>query len=461
MAKRYLIETFGCQMNVHDSERMAGLLDQAGYESTTDDRDADVIVINTCSVREHAEEKLYTRLGELRVLHEETGRRPVVAVAGCVAQQEGPSLLKKSNGRMIDVILGTQRLKMLPMLVEQAADAPFPAVDIAPLDDVTFPLGITHRQDPVKAYVTIIEGCNDHCAFCVVPTTRGHERMRTKADILLDVQEAVASGRKEVQLLGQIVNHYQAPDDPGCDFAQLLAEVDAVPGVERIRFASPHPRHTGARVIEAVRDLPRVCKHMHLPLQSGSTDVLRRMRRRHTREEYLDLVGRIREAIPGVALSTDLIVGFPGESARDFDDTMSLIEAVRYHNIFSFKYSERPNTLAAKRLPDDVTEADKTARIVALQSRQREIQSALHAASVGQVVDVLVDSVSRRREGELSGRTGGNTIVNFPVPDGAQADPDLWLGRTVPILVTRAGPNSVAGELAAPEAAVPAGAVTC
>jgi len=185
------------------------------------------------------------------------------------------------------------------------------------------------------------------------------------------------------------------------------------------------------------------------------------MRRRHTREEYLDLVGRIRETIPGVTLSTDLIVGFPGETARDFDDTMTLVEAVRYHSIFSFKYSERPNTLAAKRLPDDVPEAEKTARIVALQGRQREIQSALHAASVGQIVDVLVDSVSRRREGELSGRTGGNTVVNFPVPAAAPGAPDLWLGRTVPILVTRAGPNSVAGELAAPEAAVPAGAVTC
>ncbi len=300
MAKKYLIETFGCQMNVHDSERMAGLLDQAGYESTTEDRDADVIVINTCSVRERAEEKLYTRLGELRVLHEETGRRPVVAVAGCVAQQEGPSLLKRSNGRMIDVILGTHRLKMLPMLVEQAAASTFPAVDIAPLDDVTFPLGITHRQDPVKAYVTIIEGCNDHCAFCVVPYTRGHERMRAKADILADVREAVASGRKEIQLLGQIVNHYSAPDDPECDFADLLAHVNDVPGVERIRFASPHPRHTGQRLVEAIRDLPRVCKHIHLPVQSGSSKVLGAMRRRHTREEYLDLLQRIRENIPGV-----------------------------------------------------------------------------------------------------------------------------------------------------------------
>jgi len=462
--RRYLIETFGCQMNVHDSERMAGLLEQAGYQPATGDADADVVVINTCSVREHAEEKLYTRLGQLRVLSEETGRSRVVAVTGCVAQQEGDALFRKTNGRLIDVVLGTHRLKQLPALIERAAgerDTRRGEVDVARFDDVTFPVGVTRRGDAVRAYVTIIEGCNDHCAFCVVPTTRGHERMRTKADILADVHDDVASGRREVQLLGQIVNHYQAPDDPGCDFAQLLAEVDAVPGIERIRFASPHPRHTGARLIEAVRDLSRVCKHMHLPLQSGSTEVLRRMRRRHTREEYLDLVGRIRETIPGVALSTDLIVGFPGETARDFEDTLTLVAAVRYHSVFSFKYSERPNTLAAKRMPDDVPEAEKTARIVALQARQREIQSALHSASVGRVVDVLVDSISRRREGELSGRTGGNTVVNFPAPPGSPLGPGLWLGRTVPILVTRAGPNSVAGELAAPEAAVPAGAVTC
>jgi tRNA-2-methylthio-N6-dimethylallyladenosine synthase len=435
-------------MNVHDSERMAGLLDQAGYESTTDDRDADVIVINTCSVREHAEEKLYTRLGELRVLHEETGRRPVVAVAGCVAQQEGPSLLKKSNGRMIDVILGTQRLKMLPLLVEQAADTPFPAVDVAPLDDVTFPLGITHRQDPVKAYVTIIEGCNDHCAFCVVPYTRGHERMRARADILADVREAVASGRKEIQLLGQIVNHYSAPDDPGCDFADLLAHVNDIPGVERIRFASPHPRHTGQRLIDAIRDLPKVCKHIHLPVQSGSSKVLRAMRRRHTREEYLDLLQRIRESVQGVTLSTDMIVGFPGETPEDFEDTLSLTRAARYHSMFSFKYSPRPNTLAEKRLADDVSEQEKTARIVALQMLQREIQTRLHGEAVGTTLDVLVDSASRRQLHEVSGRTSGNTVVNFPVPTDTtlHMPPGEWIGRTVPVRITRAGPHSLWGE---------------
>ena len=448
MAKKYLIETFGCQMNVHDSERMAGLLDQAGYEPTADDGDADVIVINTCSVREHAEKKLYTRLGELRVLEEETGHRPVIAVTGCVAQQEGQSLLKKSTGQMIDVIVGTQRLKMLPVLLEQAAAAAFASVDISPMDDVTFPLGITHRTDPVKAYVTIIEGCNDHCAFCVVPHTRGHERMRSKADILADVRDAVRSGRKEIQLLGQIVNHYSAPDDPSCEFADLLAHVNDIDGVERVRFASPHPRHTGARLIEAVRDLPKVCKHFHLPVQSGSSKILQAMRRRHTREEYLDLVQQIRESIPDITLSTDMIVGFPGETSEDFEQTLSLTSAARYHSMFSFKYSPRPNTLASKRMPDDVSGDEKTTRIVALQSLQRQIQTQLHEDAVGTVAEVLVDSVGRRQLHEVSGRTGGNIVVNLPVPSDTTGNTHQggWVGRTVPVRITRAGPHSLWGE---------------
>jgi tRNA-2-methylthio-N6-dimethylallyladenosine synthase len=449
MAKKYRIETFGCQMNVHDSERMAGLLDQAGYESTTDDRDADVIVINTCSVREHAEDKLYTRLGEIRVLGEETGRRPSVAVTGCVAQQEGRSLLTRTNGHVIDVVVGTQQIKMLPMLLERTSHSARAEVNVDPRDDVGFPLGIAKRSDPVKAYITIIEGCNDHCAFCVVPKTRGHERMRTKADILAEVEEAVASGRREVQLLGQIVNHYQAPDDGDCDFAQLLREVDAIHGVERIRFASPHPRHTGARLIEAIRDLRHVCKHLHLPLQSGSSQVLRAMRRRHTREEYLDLVRRVREAIPNATLSTDIIVGFPGETAEDFDQTLSLVRLVQYNNIFSFKYSVRPNTLASQRLPDDVPAAEKTARIVALQSLQREIQTGLHEQLVGTTQEVLVDHTSRRHETEVAGRTTGNTIVNFPLPeDDTNSGPEDWVGRMARVTIRRAGPYSVWGEVA-------------
>lgn len=437
MARKYLIETFGCQMNFHDSERMAGLLEQAGYEPADDEGDADLIVVNTCSVRERAEEKLYTRLGEIRANGDERGRRPLVAVTGCVAQQEGTALLQRSS--TIDVIVGTQSLKRLPMLVEQARLAE-PIVDINPYDDVSFPLGVARRSDPLKAWVTIIEGCNDFCAFCVVPFTRGHERMRPVADILAEVRDAAARGRKEIHLLGQIVNHYQAPDDPSCDFAALLERVNGVEGVERIRFASPHPRHVTERMIAAIRDLPRVCKHVHLPVQSGSTRILSAMRRRHTREEYLDLVARLREEVPNVALSTDMIVGFPGETAADFADTMSLVDAVRYHSMFSFKYSERPNTLASKRMPDDVPEAEKTRRIVELQARQKQIQTAMHQGAVGQVVAVLVDAVSRKRDWELSGRTTGNTIVNFP------GDRD-WVGRTIDVRVSEGWPNSLRGDV--------------
>jgi tRNA-2-methylthio-N6-dimethylallyladenosine synthase len=444
VARKYLIETFGCQMNVHDSERMAGLLEQAGFEAADDAVDADLVVINTCSVRERAEEKLYTRLGELRQLGVEHGHHPMVAVAGCVAQQEGEQILKRSPG-VADLIVGTQAIRRLPMLVEEAAASRRPVVDLDPYDDVTFPLGVTRRADPVKAYVTIIEGCNEFCSFCVVPYTRGHERMRPKGDILAEVREAADSGRREVQLLGQIVNHYSAPDEPSCDFSGLLEAIHEVPGIERIRFASPHPRHVSPRFLATMAALPKVCRHLHLPVQSGSTRVLEAMRRRYSRESYLDLVARIRESLPGVALSTDMIVGFPGETDADFDDTLTLTATARYHSMFSFKYSPRPNTLADKRLPDDVPDGEKTRRIVALQALQREIQGALNGAMVGETVDVLVDAASRRSDTELSGRTSTNVVVNLP-------GPAAWIGRTLPVRVERAGPHSVWGQLTAASA---------
>jgi tRNA-2-methylthio-N6-dimethylallyladenosine synthase len=439
MARKYLIETFGCQMNVHDSERMAGLLEQAGYEATDEAADADVVVINTCSVRERAEDKLYTRLGELRQMANEQGHNPIVAVAGCVAQQEGEAILKRSPG-VADVIVGTQAIRRLPMMVEQAAAERRPIINLDPFDDVTFPLGVTRRNDPIKAYVTIIEGCNEFCSFCVVPYTRGHERMRPKDDILAEVREAAATGHREVQLLGQIVNHYAAPDDPGCDFSGLLEAIHAVDGIERIRFASPHPRHVSTRFLETMARLPKICRHLHLPVQSGSTRVLEAMRRRYTRASYLDLIAQIRETLPDVALSTDMIIGFPGETDADFDDTLTLTAAVRYHSMFSFKYSPRPNTLADQRLPDDVGDEEKTRRIVALQALQREIQSGLNESLVGQTIDVLVDAASRRREVELSGRTSTNVVVNLP-------GPAAWIGRTLPVRVERAGPHSVWGRV--------------
>ena len=437
MARRYSIETFGCQMNVHDSERLGGLLEQAGYERASGPDEADVVIINTCSVRERAEEKLFARLDRYRgaAAHD----RPVIAVTGCVAQQEGERLLERAP--MIDAVVGTQALAELPALVARSAQTRRPQIDIAPYDDVSFPLGIAVRGDPVKAFVTVIEGCNDFCAFCVVPYTRGHERMRAAREILDEVRQAVDDGHQEIQLLGQIVNHYQAPDIPGCNFAGLLRRIDAVAGVRRIRFASPHPRHVTPALIAAVRDLPTVCKHLHLPVQSGSTRVLTAMRRRHTRDDYLRLVDDVRRGIPEITLSTDMIVGFPGETEADFADTLSLTRTVGFHGMFSFKYSERPNTLAARRMTDDVAEADKSRRLLRLQALQKEIQTKLLRMLRGRTVEVLVDSRSRRRHDEYSGRTTGNTVVNFP---GASD----WIGRFVDVTIERTGPNSVWGSAA-------------
>jgi tRNA-2-methylthio-N6-dimethylallyladenosine synthase len=423
-------------MNVHDSERLAGLLDQAGYEPVAAPTEADLVVINTCSVRERAEVRLYTELG--MVPANTAGKRPIVAVTGCVAQQEGSALLER--GSRVDLVVGTQALTRLPEMVERLASERPERVDINPYDNVSFPLGVARRSDPVKASVTIIEGCNDFCAFCVVPYTRGHERMRPAGEIIEEVRLAANEGHREIHLLGQIVNHYAAPDRPGCDFAGLLELVHEVEGVERIRFASPHPRHVTDRMIAAMRALPKVCRHLHLPVQSGSTSVLARMRRRHTRDDYLKLVDRLRTAMPDIALSTDMIVGFPGETGGEFADTLSLTSAIGYHSMFSFKYSERPNTLAVKRLADDVSAAEKTCRIVALQDLQKGIQDRIHRRRVGHVVEVLVDSTSRRRAWELAGRTTSNTVVNFTAPQEL-------LGHMVRVRITQSGSFSLRGEL--------------
>ncbi len=424
-------------MNFHDAERLSGLLESCGFEAATDEGAADLYIINTCSVRERAEEKLYTRLGELRELTAGREDRPVIAVTGCVAQQEGEALLRRHP--RIDVVAGTRRLAHVPALVDQVR-AGEPRVDVSPHEDVSLPLGIARHGDRVRAWVTIIEGCNEFCAFCVVPYTRGHERMRPAADILAEVRAAARQGRREVQLLGQIVNHYQAPDDGRCDFAELLARVSEVDGIDRIRFASPHPRHVSERLIDAIHDLPKVCRHFHLPVQSGSNRVLQAMRRRYTRETYLDLVDRLRARVPGIAISTDMIVGFPGETTRDFEETLDLVRRVGFSSMFSFKYSPRPSTLAAKRMPDDVAEAEKTRRILALQALQREHQLAWHRRLVGTRAEVLVDGISRRRGSEVTGRTSGNTVVNFV------GGPDL-IGRFLPVRIVEARPNSVRGEV--------------
>lgn len=438
VARRYRVETFGCQMNMHDGERIAGLLEADGYVPASPEPEADLIVLNTCSVRERAEEKLYHRLDEIRRDAAQAGRRPQIAVAGCVAQQEGDKLLQRHPS--IDVVVGTQATKQLPALLSLSRDSRQPHVDVNPYEDVSFPLGLAKPSDPVRAWVTIIEGCNEFCSFCVVPYTRGHERMRPACDILAEVRRAAESGRLEVQLLGQIVNHYQAPDDPGCDFPELLRRVSAVEGIRRVRFASPHPRHASDRLIDEMRMNPKLCRHFHLPVQSGSDRILRNMRRRYTREEFLALVQRLREAIPDIAISTDMIVGFPGETDEDFEATLSLVADARFQFMYSFKYSPRPNTLADKRMPDDVPESVKAKRIVELQRLQGRIQLEIFQSMIGRQFEVLVDGASRRREWELAGKTDGWVTVNFPGPASL-------VGQVVTVTVTEAAPNSVRGEL--------------
>lgn len=436
MAKRAYIETFGCQMNVHDSERIAGLLEQSGYDLTNAPSDADLIVVNTCSVREKAEDKLFSRLGVLAM--DTQSRPPIVAVVGCLAQQEGERIIKRVAN--VDVVAGTQAIQRLPLLVQEAENSRSPQIDINPRDDISFPLGLAVRHDPVKAYITIIEGCNDHCTFCVVPYTRGHERMRPALEIIAEAEQAVSTGHSEIHLLGQIVNHYTAPDLKNCDFARLLELLQEVRGVQRIRFASPHPRHVTDRMLGAIKDLPAVCNHLHLPVQSGSTSVLKAMNRKHSAEQYRALVEKIRQTIPDIALSTDMIVGFPTETDADFQKTLELTTAAKYHSMFSFKYSERPNTLAKSKLQDIIPESVKSERLLELQLTQKRIQVSINQAQIGKVVEVLADSRSRRRRSELSGRTSQNTVVNF-------SGNNHKIGEILNIEIREAGPNSLCGDV--------------
>ncbi len=406
--RKFYLETFGCQMNVHDSERMAGLLERAGFEPADSADHADVVVLNTCSGRERAEDKLFSRLGELRAAPPGRQGRPVIAVAGCVAQQEGPAILKRAPH--VNVVVGTRAQRELPDLLSQAIEERTARVETRALDDVSFPIGVARRGDPVKAYVTIIEGCNDACAFCVVPHTRGPERMRPMAEILDEVRAAAASGHREVQLLGQIVNDYQAPDRPGAGLADLLAAVNDVAGIERIRFASPHPRHVDDRLVDAVRALPRVCKHIHLPVQSGSTRILAAMRRRHTREDYLGLLNRIRDRVPEVSLSTDIIVGFPGETDEDFEQTVDAVKRFSFDAVFVAKYSDRPGTPATG-MQNKVPQAVVDHRHARLLDVVENLSLLAHQNTVGRTEEVLV--LSPHGEEQWFGRTRSGKNVWF------------------------------------------------
>jgi tRNA-2-methylthio-N6-dimethylallyladenosine synthase len=442
MAKLHLI-TYGCQMNEYDSERVAGLLRERAYELTDDATAADVILLNTCAIREKAEEKVFSKLGELKRLK---AARPdlVIGVMGCMAQLQQATVLRRAP--QVDLVFGSPAIARVGELVERARREGRPVLETgeAPLVKIT---AKPPAVDRLKAFVTVMEGCEKHCTFCVVPRTRGRERSHEPAAIVAEVEGLVAEGCREVTLLGQTVNAYGRDLTPPTDLAELLARVNAVAGLERIRFTTSNPYNLTPKLIRAMREVPKVCEWFHLPLQSGSDRVLDRMNRGYTRGRYLELVDALRQAEPAMAFSTDVIVGFPGETEADFEATLELIERVAYDNVFVFRYSPRPGTPAAamaEQLGDDV-KADRNRR--ALEVAQR-VGAQRSARLTGRTMEVLVDGTSRRNARELSGRTRCNRVVNF---DGRGL---VAVGDIVHVRVTDALPHSLRGTLATPEEAV-------
>jgi tRNA-2-methylthio-N6-dimethylallyladenosine synthase len=442
MAKLHLI-TYGCQMNEYDSERVAGLLRERQYELTDDASAADVILLNTCAIREKAEDKVFSKLGELKRL-KATRPEVVIGVMGCMAQLQQATIFRRAP--QVDLVFGSPAIARVGDLVERARREGRPVLETgeAPLVKIT---AKPPTADRLKAFVTVMEGCEKHCTFCVVPRTRGRERSHPPAAVVAEVEELVAGGCREVTLLGQTVNAYGRDLTPPTDLAELLTRVSEVAGLERIRFTTSNPYNLTPRLIRAMREVPKVCEWFHLPLQSGSDAVLERMNRGYTRAHYLDLIAALRDAEPAMAFSTDIIVGFPGETEADFEATVEMIERVGYDNVFVFRYSRRPGTPAAtmpEQVADDV-KADRNRRLLEVVERVSGERSARLA---GRTMEVLVDGVSRRNPGELAGRTRCNRVVNF---DGQG---QVAVGDIVHVRVTDALPHSLRGTLATPEEAV-------
>jgi len=431
-AKSFYIETFGCQMNAHDSERVAGVLLARGYRAATTAAEADLMLYNTCSIREKAAQKVFSRLGEYRY----APKGKVIGVLGCLAQQEGEEIFERAP--WVSLVCGSASYRKLPELVEQLESGGRRVMGLDLDTDETFETEITRRDNPFRAYLTIIEGCNYACSYCVVPHTRGPERSRHSDAVLSEARRLAEAGYKEIQLLGQTVNSYRDPSARGLNFAALLREVAAIDGIRRVRFTTSHPNDFTREIVEAIDDTPELCEHIHLPVQSGSTPILRAMRRTYTREEYLQKISWLRGARKDFSLTTDVIVGFPGETEADFEETITLLDTVGYDGVFSFMYSPRPNTSASS-LVGAVPEEGKKRRLAILQERQRQIQLCRNETLIGREFEVLVDSHHAAR-GQWAGRTASNRVVNFV------SERENLLGEFVFVKVTRAGPNSLVGE---------------
>jgi tRNA-2-methylthio-N6-dimethylallyladenosine synthase len=436
-SRKVFIRTFGCQMNEYDSDKMADVLAAAeGYEKTSDPAEADLILFNTCSVREKAQEKVFADLGRVKPFK----RRPgvLIGVGGCVASQEGEEIVRRAP--FVDLVFGPQTLHRLPALIAQRRETGRPQVDISFPEIEKFDHLPPARVEAASAFVSIMEGCSKYCSFCVVPYPRGEEVSRPLEDVLAEVRHLATRGVKELTLLGQNVNAFVGglPDGESADFALLLAQVSKIEGIERIRYTTSHPLEFTQRLIDAHGRLPKLVAQVHLPVQSGSDRILAAMKRNYTAMEYRSIIRRLRIARPGISISSDFIIGFPGETDADFEATMKLIDDVRFDGSFSFIYSPRPGTPAAN-LPDATPHAVKLARLQRLQARIQELSEEYSRAMVGSVERVLVESLSRKDASELAGRTENNRVVNF-------AGHPRLIGHYVDVEITQAYPHSLRGK---------------
>jgi tRNA-2-methylthio-N6-dimethylallyladenosine synthase len=437
--KTFYIETFGCQMNVHDSEKVIGTLMSQGYTQVEEPGQADLVLYNTCSIRDKAEQKVFSRLQQFK---RDAGKGKVFGVLGCVAQQEGGKIFDRAPH--VGLVCGSASYNRLPELLVQL-EAGGRRVTGLDLDtDLTFETPLTRRDNPHRAYITIIEGCDKICAYCVVPFTRGPERSRTSESVLAEATDLAAQGYTEIQLLGQNVNSYRDPSPAGWDFATLLDRVGRVPGIRRVRFTTSHPRDFVREIVEAIESNPVLANHVHLPVQSGSSGVLERMQRLYTRDEYMRRIEWLKQARRPIAITTDIIVGFPGETEEDFEATLRLLDEVQYDSIFSFKYSPRPNTPALS-LDGQVPDEEKGRRLSILQEKQRAIQIRRNSELIGAVEEVLVEGYNQAT-GQWIGRTSQNRVLNFTHPGNG----GTLIGRYLGVQVTRVGPNSLVGQALTP-----------
>jgi len=435
--KKFYLETFGCQMNVHDSEKVIGTLISEGYRQVPTVEEADLILYNTCSIRDKAEQKVFHRLADYKKLQKE-GK--IFGVLGCVAQQEGEKIFERAPH--VSMVCGSASYRNLPQMLVQieAGNRHVTGLDDRQTDEC-FETEFTSRTNPHRGYITIIEGCDKFCAYCVVPFTRGKERSRTSDSVLAEARQMADLGYTEIQLLGQNVNSYKDPAGKK-SFAELLSSVGQVPGIKRVRFTTSHPRDFGKDIVDAIEAVSTLCDHVHLPVQSGSTRVLDAMQRLYTRDQYLERIAWMKAARREISLTTDVIVGFPGETEADFEQTLSLLDHVEYDGVFSFKYSPRPNTPALS-LHDAVPDEEKSRRLAILMERQRDIQKRRNQRHIGDIVEAMVEGRNEAR-GQWSGRTSQNKVLNFSADTNA-APPAI--GSYSSVRITGSFPNSLLGEM--------------